>query len=144
MTTTNNDEKQRDIENLLAEWQKILRLQDWDVKVLFVRGHEIDDCQARIIHYDNHKQALLKLRDPIDWTAKDFPEDSELDLVHELLHLHMAPFVNTKPDKLEETCIERAIELIAGALVGLKRKASRPLTDPPLFVGDARITTWRS
>ena len=113
--------EQKALENLLAEWQKILRLQDWEVKIRFVRGHEIDDYQARIIHHDNHKQATVKLRDPIDWTSKDFPEDSELDLVHELIHLHTATFERKESEG--SMGAEQAIELIARALVGLKRRA---------------------
>lgn len=114
--------QQADIEKLLTEWQKILRLQDWQIKVSFARGHEIDGHQGRATIYLNFKQALIKLRDPIDWTDKDFPDDSEIDLVHELIHLHIFAFDTTKPGTLERVALEQVDELLARALVGLKRR----------------------
>lgn len=114
---------QPQIENLLAKWQKILRLQDWHIKVRFVRGHEIAGYQARATIYLNYKQAIIKLRDPIDWTDKDFPDDSEVDLVHELIHLHIRTFDSTKPETPEKVALEQVDELLARALVGLKRSA---------------------
>ena len=115
--------KQQALEKLLAEWQKILRLQDWQIKVGFARGHDIDGHQGRATIYLNFKQALIKLRDPIDWTDKDFPDDSEIDLVHELIHLHIKTFDTTKPGTLERVALEQVDELLARALVGLKRRA---------------------
>ena len=113
--------KQKALENLLAEWQKILRLQDWQIKVSFARGHEIDGHQGRATIYLNFKQALIQLRDPIDWTDKDFPDDSEIDLVHELIHLHLRTFDTAKPGTLERVALEQVDEILARAFVGLKR-----------------------
>ncbi len=110
---------QENLESLLAEWQKILRLQDWQIKVSFARGHEIEGHQGRITIYLNFKQALIKLRNPIDWTDEDFPDDTEVDLVHELIHLHINTFDTTKPGTLERVALEQVDELLARALVGL-------------------------
>ena len=116
---------QTDLEKLLAKWQRLLRLQDWNIQVRFVRGHEIDDCQARIKHNDNYKCAIVKLRDPQDWPPGDWPEDSESDLVHELLHLHMSPFDGSKADTQEAVCLEQAIECITQALVKVERTVGK-------------------
>ncbi len=116
--------KQKARETFLAEWQKILRLQDWEITVQFVRGHEIDGDQAWISHEENHKRATIRLRDPVDLISKDWSEDSpETSLVHELLHLHILPFGRTEPRTRDRVCVEQAIELITGALIGLKRRA---------------------
>ena len=116
---------QTDLEKLLAKWQRILRLQDWNIQVRFVRGYEIDDKQAQMHHNSNHKIGVVKLRAPQDWPPGDWLEDSESDLVHELLHLHMSPFDETKSDTQEAVCLEQAINSIAEALVKLERAARK-------------------
>ena len=116
---------QRDLENLLSKWQKSLRLQDWDIQVRFVRGHEIEGNQAQIKHNNDYKNAVIRLRDPKDWPPGDWQEDSESDLVHELLHLHMSTFEGTKPGTKEQVGLEQAIECITEALVKLERAARK-------------------
>lgn len=69
------------------------------------------------------KEATIRLLDPIDFPPdRDAPQDIELDLCHELLHLHMAPFAPST-NTLQDTMMEQAIESIAKALVSLKRRS---------------------
>lgn len=107
-----------------AEWQRILRLQDWDVIVSIDRASNlISDCQGQCEWTLPTKQARIRILDPVDFPPESrWPQDMEQTLVHELLHLHFAPFDRFERESLEHVTMEQAIDLIAGALVNLKRK----------------------
>jgi hypothetical protein len=107
-----------------AEWQRILRLQDWDVVVSIDRARdmtlsEVDgECEWTLAS----KQARIRILDPMDFPPDSkWPQDMEQILVHELLHLHFAPFDRFERGSLEHVAMEQAIDLIASALVKLKR-----------------------
>lgn len=112
------------IEALCREWQAILRLADWDVRCKLVRHHEMSsnewsgECRYRL----TKKMALIQLLDPVDFPDGEWPEDVEKTLVHELLHLHMAPFA-PEDGTLENVAMEQAIESIASALVRVRRES---------------------
>lgn len=69
------------------------------------------------------RMALIKVLDSVDWDpSTPWPQDQEQSLVHELLHLHFAPF-RADDGTLENVAQEQAIDAIARALVELKRDA---------------------
>lgn len=106
--------------NITKYWQQRLRLNDWKVNVALVKHGGIDEgavgeCETIV----TRKVAYIKLLMPevYDYQGK---YDIEQTLVHELLHLHFAPFMLNRGDKgyLQQ---EQAIDLIADGLVGAKR-----------------------
>lgn len=105
------------------EWQKILRLQDWDVKVSIQRERDIQlnyvqgECSWKI----KSKRAIITLLDPLDYPPDAMcPQNHEMTLIHELLHLHFAPF--SAEDKTpEDIAQEQAINALSRALLMLKR-----------------------
>lgn len=117
---------QEQLEALCAEWQRRLRLQDWDVKIRLRRRYDmwVETNQGECKHETLKKLALVNILDPTDYDPDNvWPQDVERTVVHELLHLHFAPFVGDY-----EQCNaahEQAIDLIAGALVDAKRFACR-------------------
>lgn len=114
---------QPELVSLLVYWRKVLRLQDWDVRIKLVRDRDMvvanrqGECDISL----RNKEALIRLLDPIDYPDGDWAQDHEQTLVHELLHLHMAPF-DPAPNTLAQDMQEQAIESIAKALVSLKRE----------------------
>jgi hypothetical protein len=70
------------------------------------------------------REAAVRILDPIDYPDDVvFDQDVEKTVVHELLHLHFAPFMGDyKPDDLEHIAKEQAIEAVAKSLVALKRE----------------------
>lgn len=109
-------------ESKLTEWQKILRLQDWDIKIDICRGRNFKtDGQAEVSWTNEKKMAIIHLLDPIDYDNDYFPQDHEISLVHELLHLHMAGFV-AEDGTVEDMAQEQVADALSKALVGLKRK----------------------
>ncbi len=108
-----------------AEWQKILRLQDWDVIMTVDRGRDLmPDSLGQCDWTLPTKQAHIHILDPVDHPPDlKWPQDMEQYLVHELLHLHFAPFSRFDHESLEHITMEQAVDLIACALVNLKRKS---------------------
>jgi hypothetical protein len=114
-----------DLQTLCAEWQKTLRLQDWDVKVRIVRRSQfrISDAQGECEWLLPKKTALIHIVDPIDYPPNSvWEQDMERTLVHELLHCHMAGFDDFEYGSPKDVAVEQAVESIAKALVSLKRK----------------------
>lgn len=119
---------QDELESLLSEWQRRLRLQDWTVKIQLRRRHDMSmDDSAGVCRWQLAKKlACVEIMDPHDYDPGSFgwAQDVERTLVHELLHLHFAPFATH--DQPVDTAQEQAIDLIAGALVDAKREAPSP------------------
>lgn len=114
---------QEEAEAVLVKWQKMLRLQDWDVKIDVRRGRDFNtDSQAEVTWLEEKKMAIIHLLDPIDYDNKYFPHDHEVSIVHELLHLHMVRFA-AESGTPEDIAQEQAINALSLALVGLRRKA---------------------
>ena len=110
------------LKTLLTEWQKRLRLQDWDIFVKTARQVEMQcggqgECEWVL----KRKEATIVLVDPIDYPPELVDQDMEETLVHELLHLHFV-ILQPKDGTAEDTALEQAIVCIAGALVKLKRE----------------------
>lgn len=120
-------ETQEQLDAALKEWQKVLQLQDWKVKASIVRGRDMfmEDSAAAVRWTFPKKMATIVLLDPLDYEPnRDFPQDHEKSLVHELLHLHYAGFDSTEPGSVELDLLEQSIEAISTALVELKRKGA--------------------
>jgi hypothetical protein len=119
------------IPRLLTEWQKRLRLRDWNVKCTIepypeVNGYGRTTCSLSL------KEACIRICDPADEQfIKEMnlgTADLEVTLVHELLHLHGETFdhvVVKKKQRAEHCGLEQMIECTAQALVALKREAQQ-------------------
>lgn len=114
-----------DLQALVKKWQAILRLQDWDVRVRFVRHHEFStpvngDCKM----WKQKKRADIRILHPQDQTQNPDDLDEECienTLVHELIHLHVWWF-DYRFDTPEEDHLEQAINALANALIGLNQR----------------------
>lgn len=107
------------LQALCETWQKRLGLADWKVKARFVKHYEMDhsnitgECQWVLAR----REATIKIL-----VEEDYPPslvegyDLERTLVHELIHLHFAPFW-ADDGSLEQLLQEQAIEALAKALV---------------------------
>ena len=121
----NDDE----LNELLAYWQKKLRLENWDIMVNLYRQEEFYDEESQGENsYDIRTgQSIIRILDHVDWSIRNrFPQDMERCLVHELLHLHFEPFEPKEQKSLEHDLMERTIEMLAGTLVALRSKEVEP------------------
>lgn len=117
------------VERLAAEklctWQKRLNLQAWDISVLLTRANGMRPNTVGNIRWDNDKKtAVIRILDPVDYRLPSdaMLRDIEFTIVHELIHLVMAPVLadlhRTEANRLDE---EVAVNHMAGALLKLDR-----------------------
>jgi hypothetical protein len=116
---------QSQLERLASKWQPRLRLADWLVTATLTRYFDMDgdDSVGEADTRVERKIATIRILDPVDFDA-DMPlhdTDVEHTLVHELLHLHFAPF-QAKEGTAEQIAQEQAIDALAWSLVTLDRE----------------------
>lgn len=118
------------VRELCRVWQERLRLQDWNITIRYERLHASPFDFGSAVGYctTDHRsmEASIALLDPIDrgfvgdaWRSA---LDEEQVLVHELLHL-LVPC--PEPDEKNPEDGERAINMVADALVRLARGETR-------------------
>lgn len=106
----------------LEEWTVILRLRDWNISLEVVDDFE-SFGETRFDKYKNAKIVICSERT----APRNTPTcpDSEVTLVHELLHLHSAQLtMSIEPDSPEDNALEQMVEILAQSLVSLKRASS--------------------
>lgn len=108
----------------LNYWQRRLFLRDWTVHLKLVREADVP-MEARggvgwCTPCIQNKVATIDLLHPLDY-KKEWRCDLELTLVHELLHVHYAPFEYKDLHTLEGIGQEQSINAISLALVNMKR-----------------------
>jgi len=106
-------------------WQKRLNLQDWNISVLVSRAGELKPKTLGNVHWDLEKKtAVIRVLDPMDYKLAPnlILRDIELTVVHELIHLEMAPTLadlhRTEANRMQE---EKAVNRMADALLNLDR-----------------------
>lgn len=120
----------------LAYWQKALYLQDWNIDLRVVRQWEMSDFTtlAQCQWFIQRKDAIIQVLAPadLDGVSRRFIHGEECDydisLVHELLHLHFAPFHKDE----DEVGHEQAINAISRGLVNVWRTKDTAPVETPL------------
>lgn len=82
-----------DLRALVAHWQEVLRLRDWRIEVEYVRRLGADEgspCYGLCTPFVDAKSARIRVNDPATPHTSSDPSVEET-IVHELLHLHVAP-----------------------------------------------------
>lgn len=116
---------QAEIEELAAEWQRELKIQDWDIQVEVVRSRKMQSPDDGGVNFEEkRREAYIMIRDPRD-IAKDriLPYDMEVVLVHELLHCSLAAFTSKEIDDHQDVVQEQQIHSHSQTLVKFKRLA---------------------
>jgi hypothetical protein len=108
-------------------WQEVLRLRDWDLIVKKENKKSFDDStEGNCEFLVSSKCAYIRILNEDDYPDDSWvPQDMELTLVHELLHLHFAQIrEHSDSVPLYEDFEEQAISAISEALVKVHRKES--------------------
>ena len=137
-----------DLEPLLLKqckvWQRRLRLSDWHVTVKLCRLREMGDkCVGSIRSFLESKDATMYLLSPIDLPlicSDEYLEESsnyDLTIVHELLHLHFAPFQSDDDESPAGIAQEQAVNCISQALINAytKKHTQSPMLSETTRVG---------
>ena len=111
------------LQSVCTEWQKLLRLQDWDITATFARSREMVHEGKHLwgkadLSYE-HRYAEISILHPDDCDSDEERGEIETTLVHELLHIYFTPVRGETPDVLAE---EQAINSLSTLLVRLQRK----------------------
>ena len=95
--------------HVLKEWQQLLGLQNWDIRLDVCRKSSLEPgCWANCTFRNSMEQAEIDLLDPVDYAleAMGFEINPEESLVHELLHLMF------QGDNVPEVMINRLAKLL--------------------------------
>lgn len=113
---------EQELQDALAYWQKALRLQDWHVTVKYDKLASFDtlSTMGAIKHYYPQMGAAIRLVPPDQISSDGFGcEAPECLIIHELLHLHFQPFMESEEGPRKDAQ-EKAINMISQALYKLK------------------------
>jgi len=110
----------------LARWQKRLNLQEWNITVVVSRASDLKPKTLGNIHWDlDKKTAVIRVLDPADYhmpTLQAMLDDVEFTVVHELIHLEMAPVLaDMQRNEANRRQEEFAVNRMAEALLKLDR-----------------------
>jgi hypothetical protein len=98
-------------------WQKRLGLGEWEIDAKIVRIWDLPQDTIANIHWTlSSKKATIKV---LNATLKPaaFLKDTELSVVHELVHLSMAKLpLDPKHTELEEEAVKRISTALVGAV----------------------------
>lgn len=116
----------------MKRWQKMLRLEQWNIKIRYARSREMltpEDgtiAWGRCLLNVNHLRATILILHPEDYADEDDQGEIESTVVHELLHVQMCGMRDAipGPDPAGDTVEEQVINVNAELLVGLHRQAS--------------------
>jgi hypothetical protein len=106
----------------LSVWQQRLKLGDWNLKVILARASELKPKTLGNVNWDSEKkEATIRVLDPADYQMEReaMLRDMEFTVVHELIHLELAPLLSTvarsEASRRDE---EHTVNAITDAILG--------------------------
>jgi hypothetical protein len=120
-----------DLRRYVNYWQRLLHLQQWDVRVRYAHVRELiaDDgnvAWGRIAINENHFRASMLILHPDDFAGEDDHPNEEIEttVVHELLHLkHVGLRNNRGPEPASDIREEQIINEMARLLIYLNGRS---------------------
>ena len=110
---------EEEAKNVCAEWQKILRLGDWEVELIFVHQMSMPESMGEIHYSMEHKKAIMKIVSSETYASEMWKEQNMLKtIIHELLHLHIGAYIPEGNDS-RYTDMEASLNMIAWAMYSL-------------------------
>ena len=94
----------------IAKWQRRLSLDDWRIESKIVRARELPERAVANIRWSlPNKKATIQVLDSLDSNLRrsEILKDTELSIVHELVHLSMSKLaLDPKHTELEEEAVK--------------------------------------
>jgi len=95
----------------IAKWQRTLALEDWSIESKIVRTWELPERAVANIHWSlPTKKATIRVLDSVDSSLprSEILKDTELSVVHELVHLSMSKLpLDPNHTELEEEAVKK-------------------------------------
>jgi hypothetical protein len=106
------------VQSWIIKWQKRLALEDWEIDSKIVRVWDLPQNAVANIHWSlPNKKATIRVMNSVDSNLpkSEIVKDTELSVVHELVHLSMAklPLDPTHTELEEEAVKKLSIALLA-------------------------------
>ena len=115
---------------LMGEWQSILDLDDWTIKLnedVSPNDMQLQGVSGECAWDEIHKAATINIINEKDYGNRILPFDKEKTLVHELLHIKFC-MIDNSGNELFDKMLHQLIEDMAKALVRTKRENKIPET----------------
>ena len=102
----------------IAKWQRRLSLEDWSIESKIVRAWDLPERAVANIHWSlPNKKATIQVLNSTDSNLRksEILKDTELSVVHELVHLSMSKLpLDPKHTELEEEAVKKlSVALLA-------------------------------
>ena len=114
------------IHGWVKSWTRRLALSEWKIEAKIVRLAQLPRGTVANIHWSlPRRTATIKVLDPVDSTLprNEIVRDTELSVVHELVHLSMAKLpLDSNDTELEEQVVKR----LSVALMSLDKRDDQP------------------
>lgn len=118
---------QRGIRRKLEWWKSQLDI-SWDIELVFKRAAQMEGVHGRVGLTEEKRMACIWLLDPRDADPDEMrPYDPELTLVHELVHVMLAPFGGKRGDH-KDIVAEQCVHATSVALLKMARAARKGST----------------
>jgi hypothetical protein len=115
---------QNSLRAVCRQWQALLRLQDWDIRLYVVGKKRLKGSDGRITIYHQHKEAVVFIKDPkhIKPIYRERIDDRYLEglVIHELLHIPFRMAAKEGPNEEERSinCLVTTLQRLARRAVG--------------------------
>ena len=88
---------EEELQTWCAKWQKILSLKHWSVQVKYEKKHRMAaGSYAEVFCKTGILSAVIKIMDPMDYDDPYIPQNIELSLLHELIHIPLMMLLQGK------------------------------------------------
>lgn len=116
-------EKEKEMEQMVQKWARILRLQDWDINIRLMDEKDLtlDSVAGEVSWNREHQHGEIRILDPSQLRANMLETDIEETIIHEMLHLHASPFDTFEIGSPEYYALELFINRVSQALYKLDR-----------------------
>jgi hypothetical protein len=97
------------LDQKLKSWQRRLGMDDWRLTIRLVREKDLDKNTWGNAEWDpNQKTGTISVLDPVDYNLRgaELRLDMECTIVHELVHIQVAPF-DAPNENLREDVVNR-------------------------------------
>ncbi len=110
---------ERELKTRLKYWQKILRLQDWDVSIRYNSAVDMAENNQGQIYLDcASRRAMINILQPNEYRTPidKWKQDIDNTIIHELLHI-ITHFWTVESGSIDYILKEQAIDIVARSLV---------------------------
>lgn len=128
---------------LADEWRYALGLQNWTIKIVFLKAQEMptEGAQATVEVALPIRGAVISFVEPDNYVG-NFPYNMEQALIHELLHIKFESFMHKfKPKSTKGILYEQEVDAMATILYNLKRMALKDETKESKSIKRIKNTT---